>query len=222
MKELAYSVKFFSDSSRLIPLSTYQGSSISKSGTVYIEVEFDDKDRLEKITTLSAISDYSWLPSDLTTAILTFNVVQEGIEDQYNLTLTPVSGSPGVYSGSFIVSVNDGVINKDGTSLVVVNLPDPLRRFFSPNQTADTFTGDKNRLIFGAADPINAMNLPLMGDNRRNYQPYFNSVDSDTIINKDNLGKEKTSMTLDEFKNLYSTDDPRFVFGNPKQQREDK
>ncbi len=220
MQEPNYELRFFSDGGYSQKLPVFNGfpvvvknssssSVVGQYANVYIEVEFGDKDRLDRILSLSTTERFNWLPSSVGTSF-TFNVIQEGIEDQYNLSLNLVSGSRGVFRGQFTVYQHDGILNKDGLSSISINMPDPCLYFNSNSAIADSYASDNTFLIGGAADKLNAMNIPVMGDNSRNYKDIWLDVNADSIaINN-------KPIDVKEFTSLYNIDDPRFSFGNPK------
>lgn len=80
---------------------------------VYARVEFKDKQKIQIISKLRTLTKY-----DLG---LTMSVYQQGTNDQENLPLVELYN--GVYGGYFNVYRNDGVVNKDGLAMIVVNVP---------------------------------------------------------------------------------------------------
>lgn len=87
-------------------------SSVSK---IYVKVEFKDKEKINNIEKMQKIERFN-LDSNIK-----MDVYQQGINDQLGINLVKVS--EGIYSGSFDVFSDDGIINIDGMGLISINVP---------------------------------------------------------------------------------------------------
>jgi hypothetical protein len=205
ISELEYEVSFYktyATGAFSNPVPAYKGYPVVTSGTMYVKVEFKDKARLKfYLDKVAAFTKYAGLKSATNT--LSFNVVQQGVNDQYNLILTPVT--EGVYEGEWVVDKSDGVYNRDGLAALVVNVPNPCMR----------------TQAFGACgtddcDPYNKMNLSILRDFYAKYDKSFEDMTPESLAaayRRSGLAKVTDITPLQQF---YTVDDPRFMFGNPK------
>ena len=131
----------------------------------------------------------------------TFNFIQQGINDQYALDLT--KSQEGVYTGSFNIQNSDGFFNKDGLSAIVVNVPDPCTKL------RDVICSGNQ------ADLLNPNLANVVEDFKVAYSG-LKSIDADSVYKRLKTSKLSHLTNVDSFKQLYSVDDPRFTFGNPK------
>lgn len=166
--------------------------------TVYVRVEFRDKSRLKlylnKFSTLSRFG----------TSTITFHVIQQGVNDQYNKTLTVVSGQEGVYSGSFEIEKGDGIYNKDGLAAIVVNVPNPCAKRYSFPCGTDDY------------DPYNMMNLSVLRDFYVKYDKTVSNITPEQLAEEYRKSGLSRVTSITPLKEFYKADDPRFMFGNPK------
>ena len=180
------------------PVVTFNKDSNGNALPVYVRVEFADKTKLalylNKISTLNKHSDLS--------NALTFNVLQQGINDQYGLNLTLIS--EGIYVGQMEIVKSDGVFNQDGLSAIVVNIPNPCMKMQNIPCGVDNL------------DPYNKMNLSILRDFYVKYDENFSNMTPQNLAaayRQSGLANIITSRPMREF---YNVDDPRFMFGNPK------
>ena len=166
--------------------------------TVHIRVTFDDPKRIAKFQEMAQSDKFFHLFNG--DDKLTFNFIQQGVNDQYGLDL---EGSEGVYTGSFVIQKSDGVFNKDGLCAIVVNVPNPctkLKDVICAGSDPDALNPNKANLLqdfytdYSALDNISAGNI-------------------DTALQSSKLAR---LTDVKSFKQLYSADDSRFTFGNPK------
>ncbi|MCD6434893.1 MAG: hypothetical protein J7L15_00670, partial [Clostridiales bacterium] len=125
MPIVIYAVEYYWDSSRVDQISNYNGIPLlsekldvngvpeGESTTIYIKVVFnEEQDEGDQII---------------------FNVIQQGLHDQYSKPLVRQSGGL-VYYGDFKIYDEDGIFDADGLGFVNVILPDA----FNPNLTTST------------------------------------------------------------------------------------
>jgi hypothetical protein len=173
---------------------------------VYVKVEFADKDRLKfYLTKASQFTRYSGLAKSVTPGAskLTFNVIQQGVNDQFGLELTEIS--EGVYKGEFVVNKSDGVFDKDGLAAIAVNIPNPCTQLRKYNLCG---TDD--------CDQYNQMNLSILRDFYAKYDKSFKDMNPSALAEayrKSGLAKVTAITPLKQY---YTKDDQRFTFGNPK------
>jgi len=88
--------------------------------SIWMKVTFPDIEKLqiiERLATLERFSDEG----------LSISIYQQGINDQLNIPLTKVT--TGVYRASFAVAEDDSVVNVDGLSIAIVNVPGQCKPF---------------------------------------------------------------------------------------------
>jgi len=206
ISEIEYKVEFFYDATFETPVEVFNGLPAIRnrggSGTqtsVYVRITFTDPDRLSVFDQLQSLNKFKHLANNE----FTFNFIQQGVNDQYALRLTAVSGQEGVFSGSFNIQSSDGIYNKDGLSAIVVNIPNPCTKL---------------RDMICAGNAFDALNL-----NRANILEDFTtaygnlqSIDANNVFERLKSSKLANLTDLVAFKQLYDVDDPRFTFGNPK------
>ena len=158
--------------------------------TIYIRVTFTNAKALQTLLNLASIQKFSGLFAPGTSPNLSFNVLQQGINAQYGLPLTPVSS--GVYSGSFTIDQSDGVYNKDGLACIVVNVPNPATKVFTPEFTPDRLD-------------IYNVNLPALGDFEGPYSLVPQEKPEDIKI-RQRANLAARVVKLPEFKTLYKAD----------------
>jgi hypothetical protein len=88
-------------------------SSITKSDTIYVRLEFKNKEKIDIVDRLRRFDKYN--------LDFSMSVLQQGLNDQFNIPLEKIYN--GVYRSSFKIFKNDGVYNKDGLAYIVLNLP---------------------------------------------------------------------------------------------------
>ena len=198
VEELIYDVELSYSSSFDTELPAHEGypvlaplNSEGTSQTVYVRVTFKDAEAHDKVPAHVTSLGNTFTP--------TFSVVQQGLDDQYNISLTKQSGtSDGViYTGSFTIGASDDVFIKEGVGAIVVNIPDPC-------------------LVY---EPVSGCELPDNDD-------FYNSklginATNNFVTPADVLSERRKSSTglisnIVEMKQYYSMDDPRFNFGKPE------
>lgn len=201
--ELDYQVEFTVDSK---DVPRYRGLPIlAKTGSadVSVKVTITDLDRLNFYLENLA----KWNKLNSLNSGLTFDIIQQGLNDRTNLPLA--QQSEGVYTGSFNIPVSDGIYNKDGLSAILVNLPAPCR----------SGTGAQGGGSCNASDDIddyNRSNIPLIRRLSSAQNEESQDISPDTVL-RDVVGNNVVIITdKQEMKQAYKKDDKRFVFGNPK------
>lgn len=203
--EMNYSVEFFTDSGLTTSASTFNGYPVVGSGDdnnlVYIKATFSDTERLAlHLDTLAQYNRFAGIKESDGT--LTFNVIQQGVNDQFGLTLTAGS-EEGVYTGSFEVEKSDGIYNKDGLAAIVVNVPNPCTK------TQDKGCGTE-------LDPYNAMNLSLLRDFYAKYDSFAGDINPEQLLSEYRASGLAQTTGISSLKEFYDADDPRYMFGNPR------
>jgi len=102
---VSYYVEFYLYEDYKIPVTTYEGYPIlseTTEGNIYI-----------KVYLVNAEKQYD---------SLRFNVIQQGINDLYNQSLTHFQED--IYIGSFKVFKEDGIFNKDGLTFITILFPE--------------------------------------------------------------------------------------------------
>ena len=193
ISEFSHSVTVYSDSGMTTEVGKFERMPVlsitdGSSATYYVKVEFNDVERLEKAKEIGG------------TASLTFDVIQQGTNDQYGLSLTEDTDNAGLYTGSFVIERNDGVYNKDGSAAIVVNVPD----FCHPETSGVTCGSD-------ASDILNRMDLSKFGVHRE----LFSDATPAEVLQAQTDDSQTQVIDTDTFKGMYSVDDPRFAFGRP-------
>jgi len=132
--------------------------------TIWAKVVFPDIEKLQIIERLSELDRFS-------DESFSISVYQQGINDQLEIPLTKIDS--GIYKSSFSIDEDDTVVNIDGLSVIIVNIPSQCRPFtineansssspfdqVSLDQTVsifnnmtlfrDTYSGDDIRSSFG-------------------------------------------------------------------------
>ncbi len=208
IKELEYDVslwKTFSRNEFSDPADTYNGVDVvtvnSNLGLtpIYVKVIFKDPDKLDfYLDYLSTMSRYA----NLSSSYLTFNVIQQGVNDQFNLSL--ISIDKGIYKGEFVLDKSDGVYNKDGLAAIVVNVPNPC------TATQDIICGYDN------FDKYNKMQISILRDAYSKYDDIVGDISPSNVEYKHQIAGVSKLDDINWFKNYYSADDPRLIFGNPR------
>jgi hypothetical protein len=155
--------------------------------TIYIRVTFSNIARLQKILDLQSVEKFANLNSP-STSDLSFNVIQQGINASYGLSLE--QASEGVYTGSFPIVKSDGVCNKDGLAAVIVNVPDPATKVYTPEFT------------FDQTDKYN-WTMPKVGD----FQGAYSIVPQQTttnIIDRAKAAVTSRAISAEKFKTKYN------------------
>lgn len=133
---------------------------------------------------------------------MTFNVIQQGVNDQMSLPLSEVG--TGVFTGSFKITKSDGVYNKDGLAAIIINIPNPCTEI------------NEKRIAFDKYDLYNRLDLDDMKDSLVSYGNIVDNLTPERL-----LQEYKTSPAGNRFESRqltwpYDKDDPKFAFGNPK------
>ena len=133
---------------------------------------------------------------------LTFNVVQQGVNDQFALPLS--EQNEGVYTGSFKIEKSDGVFNKDGLAAIIVNIPNPC------TQLQDVPCGQDS------LDNLNRLDLSVLRDFNISYEQHVDDISPEAVLEEYKASRAVPTTNVTSMSQLYDKDDPRFVFGNPK------
>lgn len=206
--ELSYRVELSYNSDFSSSLTKYEEypvvsaeDSEGNTRTVYVKVIFDDKDSHDKLE--------SYLTDLGESFNLTFNVIQQGVYDQFGLPLNKIGEqdlSEGVsYSGSFTLDNSDGVFVKDGVASIVVNIPNPCLQQTSQTCNVSNIEEGLYNLRSGL----------YTQDSYVSYLSFIDDISPDKLLDhysKSGLGFISNSKKMDEF---YDKDDPRFNFGKP-------
>ena len=135
--DIKYSISYYYDSDFTKSLPLYNGLSVASNNKTetninvenlisiaeetsnvngfYIKITFEDKDKINRISSMKDISLFSHLED------FSVDVLQQGLNDYYNLPLEKVSD--GVYRCYIEVNRNDGLFNSDGLAYIKVNIP---------------------------------------------------------------------------------------------------
>lgn len=97
---------------------------------VYVQVTFDDPERISRINALNRISYYAARRKDLGSMKLIMH--QQGIRIQ-TADLESLDEKNGIYYGTFKINKNNGVTDKDGLAFVFVDLPSECLNPFTKN-----------------------------------------------------------------------------------------
>jgi hypothetical protein len=125
---------------------------------------------------------------------LKFNAIQQGIGDQYGLSLTK-DAQEGFYTGSFKVYKQDNIFNKDGLGFIDIVFPDNPINVITKCQSDES---DKYNLMIRSQDIIKYTNLDP--------EEVFSDFQTDKVA------KVLDVKSLGQF---YDKDDTNFIFGNP-------
>jgi len=156
---------------------------------IWVKVTFEDPEALQDMLDLQLIQKYNNLNDPNGSSNLSFNILQQGLNATYgaDLTLTSVTG---VYTGYFLTQQSDGVCNKDGLAVLVVNIPDLNTKVFTPDFVVD------------AIDLYN-INKPALGDFYGAYTLIPQQKPED-IKHRDKEQVDAKTITLDEFRLKYN------------------
>ncbi len=127
------------------------------------------------------------------TGDLKFNMVQQGLSDQYENVLTRIDSR--TYKGSFKVYKNDGIFNKDGLAFIDIYFPDDV---INAGATCLSDETDKYNLMIGPKDILR-----------------YTDLDPEDIFREYKESKILKDLDINEFKQFYKRDDESSVFGNP-------
>ena len=97
---------------------------------VYIQVVFEDPDRISRLDALNSIASYVDRRKD--SGSMRLSLYQQGSRIQ-SVDLKASNASEGVYYGQFKVRKNNGVTDKDGLAFVFVDLPSECLNPFVKN-----------------------------------------------------------------------------------------
>jgi hypothetical protein len=154
--------------------------------TIYVRVTFSDVDALEKLLSLASVQKFSTLFAPGAAPNLSFNVLGQGVNAFYGL---PLVGSNGVYTGSFPIEASDGVYNKDGLACVVVNVPNPATKLFTP------------QLPYESLDAFN-VNPASLGDFEGAYSVVPQETPED-VKSRQRAGLAARAVTVEQFHQKY-------------------
>jgi len=133
---------------------------------------------------------------------MSFNVIQQGVNDQFDLPLEEIND--GVYRGKFSIEKQDGVYNKDGVAAIVLNIPNPCTQVL------------KFPCKVRSLDNLNRNDIGAFRDFSINYGPLLDDISPSSLLNEYKKGKLSKTVNIRDIKDQYSTDDPRYSFANPK------
>ena len=133
---------------------------------------------------------------------MSFNVIQQGVNDQFDLPLEEVE--EGVYRGKFSIDKQDGVYNKDGVAAIVLNIPNPCTQVL------------KLPCKVKSLDSLNRNDLGSFRDFSINYGPLLDNISPESLLSEYKKGKLSKTVNIKDLKDQYSSDDPRYSFANPK------
>jgi hypothetical protein len=191
-----YVFEFYVDEACTIPFPTNNGKyilsiksvsdgqavidSTKETITVYFKVVFSSPIYKNEITkTLYSDGD------------LTFNVVKQGLDDYWGGNLSVESSS--VYKGSFPITREDGIFNKDGDSFIEIIFDRVLQ---------------DSRI---ATDSLDKYNLMLTEEEASEYK----DMTPEEVYNKILTNRANKVFDINNFKQNYEQDDSNFEFGNP-------
>jgi len=196
MTELVYKIEFYTDANMQNKISsTYDGKSVISTinislnsigeGLIYVKIIFNTEEDQGD---------------------LSFNMIQQGLNDVYNIPLEKISGKEGIYTGNFVIKKSDGVFNKDGLSAITINFPDQSTNISTTYCAEDTLVGGKK------LDDYNI--LPTLV----NYPEIRGSNDADPkeVFELFSSAKFNRILDINTLKELYNKNDRKFQFGNPK------
>ena len=126
---------------------------------------------------------------------LTFNVIQQGINDlRGDTTNNPLARtSSKTFWGEFEIHKEDGVFNKDGNSFIEIIFPELARI---------------SACLSDSSDPYNLMISDIKAAEEKDLTP-------EEIYNKNQTDNVNKVFDLNQFKQYYDQDDSNFKFGNP-------
>ena len=123
---------------------------------------------------------------------LKFNVIQQGMADQYSLTLLKLNNREN--KGSFIIYKSDGIFHKDGKGFIELDFPED-----SISTSCQTDESDKYNLMINQKDLFK-----------------FVDADPEQVFERYYSGRFVKITDINSFKQYYKVDDENFKFGNPK------
>ena len=181
-----YTFKFYKDVNREIPADLYNGmpvlTGVELGTLIYFSVIFSEEIYKNKTTNP---------PIPYADGDLTFNVIQQGINEIWSQSLIKINNMR--FDGSFNIYKSDGVFNKDGRAFIQIIFPDSLI-----NQSCTSDKTDIYNLMVNSAEAVKYQNLSP--------EEVYNEATSDSIHNIENINS---------FKQYYDKDDENFLFGNP-------
>ena len=123
---------------------------------------------------------------------LKFNIIQQGMADQYGLTLLRLNNRE--YKGFFIIYKSDGIFYKDGKGFIELDFPED-----SISTSCQTDESDKYNLMINQKDLFK-----------------FIDADPEQVFERYYSGRFVKITDINSFKQYYKVDDENFKFGNPK------
>jgi hypothetical protein len=123
---------------------------------------------------------------------LTFNVIQQGINDIWGSSLYRINNKN--FYGQFIISPHDGIFNKDGNSFIEIIFP------------------DSNRFVSCLSDASDFYNLMVTDSEAAKYK----DLTPEEIYSKNQTDTTRKVLEPIQFEQYYDQDDINFKFGNPK------
>ena len=190
--ELDYSVEFYKDSGFSNQFSFYNGMPVLSAvlgNTIYIKIKFNTNEDM---------------------GILTFNVVQQGINDRFGeqdgLILTKSTIEEGVYTGSFEITKSDGIFNKDGKGILTINIPG------FPTNLEATYCEDDIRMASG--NYLDYYNLNGTFVNHERIRK-MNDANAEEVFSAHRTTQFNRVTDINSLKRLYNSDDPQYMFGDP-------
>ena len=203
-RDLTYKVELFSDSNMTESIPTYNGYPVVTSQTsdsdtrdIYVKVTFQDPIAFDRAKFVSeSILGKTFSP--------TFNVIQQGINDQYYISLSESSNSSRVFTGSFSITESDGVFNKDGIAAVTVNVQSPCYELYEVSCSGS------------GSDKYNEINPEHLSDNQARYHEYVGDVSPSNVLSSYKKNGVYQVVDIQSFKQSFNTDNPNFMFGEPE------
>lgn len=202
MDNIEHTVEFYTDSDLSLPVTVYNGYPIlsqvrDENGavvgnnddgttTIYVKVIFS-----EDILTVRGGVYYYGADEYRDGEDITFNMVQQGVEDIWGLILKRIDNK--TFKGEFNIYKHDGVYNKDGRAFIQVLLPDSI---------------GGNLCFSDSTDPYNFM------VNSADSGRYTNLIPQE-VYKQYKMSKIPKLLDVNSFKQYYNIDDNDFKFGNP-------
>lgn len=150
------------------------------------------KDTNDNILSATVYFDAVFSEPLSTIAGITYNLIQQGINDKRNQGFN-VGSTVSKLSGDFEIFNSDGIFNKDGASFIEVV-------FLGDTPSGSCGTDERDKYNFINSDIQEVANIDLLPEEV--YQKY----------QRDRLSK---ALDINEFKQNYDADDINFKFGNP-------
>jgi hypothetical protein len=179
-----YSIKFYSDSAR------ENESKFVYNGMYVVTGPENGADAYFRVTFSEALDDS-------TSNNLTFNVIQQGVDDIWDQPLVKVGATNTMFDGVFKVYKHDGVFSKDGKAFIQIVFPDSLSGSMCVSDITDAY------------------NLVVSNKDASRYQ----NLSPEQVYNETISSQVGKAVDLIPFHQYYSVDDANFRFGDPDYMR---